>query len=170
MKTRLRKLKMPIGPSAKPELRPTPKAKEQPPIEMPSGGKDYSDILICVLDAGERIYHLDHRRNYKNSKLNGTLYDHNGHKYILNLDRCYRINWAPWKKLIAKKPYATNVYRFFKELTRAKKIGLLLYQEPCTNRCSSCKDEGGEKCNKIPAEIEPMHISRIHQPSGRMIG
>jgi len=166
MAHKVRTLRLPIAPPPKAPVRP----KAEPMPGMPSGGKDYSDILIVVLDAGERIYHLDHRHNYKGSKLNGSTYELNGRKYILNLDRAYRIRWAPWKKLIVGKPYLKNISRFFNELTRSKKIGLLLYQEPCTNKCSTCKDEGGEKCKLIPTEIDPMHISRIHQPSGRMIG
>lgn len=174
MAHKMRMLKLPMVIPAKepvkPQATPAPKPAPEPLAGMPSGGKDYSDILIVVLDAGERIYHLDHRRHFKGSKLNGSTYPLNGHKYILNLDRAYRIRWAPWKKLIAKKPYLQNIGRFFNEMTRAKKIGLLLYQEPCSNKCSTCEDEGGEKCKKIPDLIEPMHISRIHQPSGRMIG
>jgi hypothetical protein len=170
-----RKLKLPISPPPKVAPKAPVKLPPQPMTEMPSAGKDYSDILICVLDAGERLYHLDHRRNFKGSKLNGTTYEMNGHKYILNLDRAYRIRWAPWKKLIVAKPYMRNASRFFNELTRSKKIGLLLYQEPCTNKCPSCKYKDKDVCldvlgKPIPSLIEPMHISRIHQPSGRMMG
>lgn len=177
MALKLRKLKIldaPPKPAPKPLVKAVPKPvvkpAPQPPPEMPSGGKDFSDILIVVLDAGERIYHLDHRRNLKTSKLNGTLYIHNGHKYLLNLDRCFKGKWAPWKKFLARKPYLTNTYRFFNEVARSKKIGMLLFQEPCTNRCASCNDKDGEKCKKIPDIIEPIHTSRIHQPSGRMMG
>jgi hypothetical protein len=161
-----------------PEPKITPKAVTAPPkgpltpIEMPSAGKDYTDILIWVFDAGERVYHLDHRRNLKTAKLDGQVYEMNGHKYTLILDRAFRIKWAPWKKLILAKPYATNLYRFINEIMRSKKIGIIYYQEPCTHKHSSCVllKTDPDCCKKIPDMVEPMHISRIHQPSGRMMG
>lgn len=178
MAERVRKLKMTVVPKLKeaskvdppatPPIAPAPLT----PLEMPSAGKDYTDILIWVFDAGERVYHLDHRRNLKTAKLNGQTYEMNGHKYSLMLDRAFRIRWAPWKKLLLAKPYGKNLYRFLNELTRSKKIGIIYYQEPCTHKCSSCVllKTDPECCKKIPDLIEPMHISRIHQPSGRMMG
>jgi hypothetical protein len=129
--------------------------------------KDFTDYVIMVLDSGDRVYHLVHLRNGKGCKIDGNTYPMNDHKYLLNLDRAYRINWAPWKKLVVRKPYWKNFYRPLIELTRSKKIGLLIYQEPCNHKCSKCPDKD---CSKLPSLVEPMHISRIHQPSGVMKG
>jgi hypothetical protein len=137
--------------------------------------KDYTDYLVMILDSGERIYHLVHLRNAKGCKINGNTYPMNGHKYLLQLDRAYRIKWAPWKKMVVKKPYWKNFYRPLVEFTRSKKIGIIFYQEPCTNQCSGCQYKDKDACfdvngKPIPALLEPMHISRIHQPSGEMRG
>ena len=128
--------------------------------------KDFTDYVIMVLDSGDRVYHLVHLRNGKGCKIDGNVYPMNDHKYLLHLDRAYRINWAPWKKLVVRKPYWKNFYRPLIELTRSKKIGLIFYQEPCNHRCSGCDKD----CKTIPEKVEPMHISRIHQPSGVMKG
>ena len=166
--------------------------------------KDFTDYIIMVLDSGERVYHLVHLRNAKGCKIDGNIYPMNDYKYLLHLDRAYRINWAPWKKLVIKKPYWRNFYKPLIELTRSKKIGLLIYQEPgikplievpvivdCECSCGfqgknmrgtkihvKAKGEGHILKNIIETHyeeppkksVEPMHISRIHQPSGVMKG
>lgn len=143
--------------------------------------KDFTDYVLMVLDSGERVYHLVHLRSRKGRLYNPELVKFedalapgekfncqpmNGHKYLLNLDRAYRINWAPWKKWVIEKPYWKNFYNPLIEVTRSKKIGIIFYQEPCNNKCSGRNTD----CTKIPAKVEPMHISRIHQPSGVMKG
>ncbi len=175
MAHKVRTLRLPIDPPPKVIAKPVPKVKPKPPepiTEMPSAGKDYTDILVWVFDAGERVYHLDHRRNLKTKKIDKTTCELNGHKYVLVLDRAFRIKWAPWKKMLFKPPYARNIGRFFNEVTRSKKIGILYYQEPCTHKCSTCVllKTDPDCCKKIPDLVEPMHISRIHQPSGRLMG
>lgn len=174
--------------------------------------KEFTDYIPMILESGERVYHLRHIRTRKDSKWNGKTIEVHGHHYLLNLDRAYRVNWAPWKKLIVKKPYWKNFYKPLVELTRSKKVGLLLYQEktqepgpfltkeiktPIGWACPICnapgKSESGVKRHMtikhkgtklavkveykgelitIPTfkPIEPMHISRIHQPSGVMKG
>ncbi len=147
--------------------------------------KDYTDYVLMVLGSGDRVYELVHLRFQKGKLYNPQLVSFqkalplgprfiaqpvNGHKYLLNLDRAYRVNWAPWKKLVIKKPYWKNFYKPLLEFARAKKVGLLFYQEPCDHKCSKCPDKDGAKCQSIPDLIEPMHISRIHQPSGVMKG
>lgn len=164
--------------------------------------RDYTDFLLFIFDSGERVYHLVHLRNRKGLELNGKTYPMNGHKYLLNLDRAYRIKWTPWKKFDWNKVKWT-----FNELTRSKKVGILFYQEPSPPReirvvtdCEcSCGFKGktmtGTKVhiasaqqtgqgsehtikeivstqmvNVVKGPIEPMHISRIHQPSGVMKG
>jgi len=144
--------------------------------------KEYTDYILMTLGSGERVYDTVHLRYHKGKLYNPDMVDFkkalpfgvgfiaqplNGHKYLLNLDRAYRINWAPWKKFIIKKPYWKNFYKPLIELTRSKKVGLLFYQEPCNHKCSKCLDKD---CSKIPNMVEPMHISRIHQPSGEMKG
>jgi len=168
--------------------------------------KDYSDFILFVFDAGERVYHLFHMRNtLERQQLNeARALVHNFHyyKYRVNMDRAYRIRWAPWKKIMRRPPYKVrvksdwyfgtaekNVYtkrqvlavkikkHFFSfdlygtliELTRSKKIGIIFFQEPCTHRCSTCEHKEKPIC-PIPTIVEPMHISRIHQPSGVMKG
>jgi len=163
--------------------------------------KDYTDYLLVILDSGERVYHLVHLRNAKGCKINGNLYPLKEHKYLLNLDRAYRIKWAPWKKIDKNKPWWP--LWSIRELVRGKKIGMLLYQErgkesliethiivDCECSCGfkgktmagtkiHVKAAGEEHILKNITEahyempmtpIEPMHISRIHQPSGEMKG
>ena len=152
--------------------------------------KEYTDYILMTLGSGERVYDTVHLRYHKGKLYNPDMVDFkkalpfgvgfiaqplNGHKYLLNLDRAYRINWAPWKKLVIKKPYWKNIYRPLIELTRSKKIGLLIYQEPCTQNCPTCQYKDKDVCldvfgKPIPQLISPMHISRIHQPSGVMKG
>jgi len=176
--------------------------------------KDFTDYILFICDAGERVYHIEHKRSFNGKDVKGEEYEKhpyelNNHKYQLNLDRAYRIRWAPWKKIIrfphykvpikaewyfgtikkgtddkirvlyekipvlitkTKKPiFSLNVYATLKELFRAKKIGIIFYQEPCTHDCSTCPHKLDVPC-PVPLLIEPMHISRIHQPSGEMRG
>ena len=120
--------------------------------------KDYTDFIIWIFDSKERVYHARHIRNFNGKNFKGEEYDkkpyhYNGHNYHLNLDRAYRFKWAMWKK------WNPKVYGYFgsiKELVRSKKIGILLYQEP--------KDS----LHGIEIPIEPLHVSRIHQPTGVM--
>ena len=181
--------------------------------------KEYTDYILMTLGSGERVYDTVHLRYHKGKLYNPDMVDFkkalpfgvgfiaqplNGHKYLLNLDRAYRINWAPWKKLVVKKPYWKNFYKPLIELTRSKKVGLLFYQEPgeeplievpiiidCECSCGfKGKNKTGTKVHvkakgeghilkniteihyELPAKkpVEPMHISRIHQPSGEMKG
>lgn len=116
-----------------------------------------------IFDSGDRVYHLSHVRNRKDLKL--AAIRHNGHRYLFNMDRAYRVKWAPWIELNR---------HVLAELVRSKKIGLLLYQEPCKRDCAECKARGDKRYidvypNCYPG-IEPMHISRVHQPSGEMRG
>ena len=123
-----------------------------------------------ILDAGERVYHIIHfPRGFWSKRKRNQLdelksFPFNGHHYMFNQDRAFRIRWAPWKK-----QRTWNPIRLLFELLRSKKIGLLLYQEPCSHRCSICKHKDESIC-PVPDRIEPMHISRIHQPSGEMMG
>ena len=154
--------------------------------------KEHSDYVLMVLDSGDRIYHLEHARCIKDKLLfdsripiqngpgsrplktpdtpikygPGLWVQMNGHKYLLNLDRAYRVKWAPWKKWIVKKPYWKNFYKPLLELTRSKKIGLLFYKEYCDHKCSKHAECEGDAPCKAPDFIEPMHISKVHQPSG----
>jgi hypothetical protein len=119
--------------------------------------KEFSDYIIMVLDSKERVYHMFHLRYTKDMKMNmkpfGVMGQHE-HNYCLNLDRAYRIRWAPWKKLDFKKRF-WFIY-FFKELIRSKKIGLLLFQEPT------------DPLHGVNVPVQPIHVSRIRQPSGEM--
>ena len=158
--------------------------------------KDFTDYIVMILDSGDRVYHQEHARFIKEKLLfdsqmpiqngigsrplkapelaikyrPGLWIKMNDHKYVLNLDRAYRVNWAPWKKIVFKKPYWRNFYKPLIELARSKKIGILFYQEPCNHKCSKHPECQGEAPCKAPNLIEPMHISRIHQPSGVMKG
>jgi len=134
--------------------------------------KDYTDYLVTILDSGERVYHIIHLRNAKGCKINGNPYPFKQHDYLLNLDRAYRIRWAPWKKIDKNKPWWP--FWSIREFIRGKKIGLLLYQEPCKKDCALCKKNEDKRYLELYPNcyglIEPMHISRIHQPSGEMKG
>lgn len=196
--------------------------------------KDYTDYIALIFDSGERVYHLEHFRHKKLQSIDREVHPFNGHEYLLELDRAYRIKWTPWSKVIWAEPKTIEHQEdwFFKgenrlwarktvtvqkvknpliklrvlatinEFLRSKKVGLLLYQEPLPPRevervfdCScSCGFKGktmtgtkvhvasgGEGHNLIEEKeiefvgrvrepIEPMHISRIHQPSGELRG
>ena len=166
--------------------------------------KDFTDYILMVLDSGDRVYHQVHLRHQKGKLYNPELVDFktavphgtsfiaqpvNGHKYLLNLDRAYRVKWAPWKKVLVrpaikikfkkkgveyvkiKKPlFPLKVYATLKEFARSKKVGLLFYQEPCNHKCSKHPECQGDAPCHAPDFVEPMHISRIHQPSGEMKG
>lgn len=136
--------------------------------------KDYTDYIAMILDSGERVYHIMHIRNRKDINLKTLPW--NGHHYVFNQDRAFRIKWVPWRysedvRKFERRKWLRPV-RVLQEIIRSKKVGLLLYQEPCTNKCSSCPLLKADKdaCQKIPDRVEPMHISRIHQPSGEMRG
>ena len=165
--------------------------------------KDFSDFILYIHDAGERVYHLIHLRNtpelQRKNEVRALIEDFHHYKYRVNMDRAYRIKWAPWKKVIRRPPFKVRVeaqwyfggekkgtvvkktvyivrtrkplfqvkvFETIKEFLRSKKVGIIFYQEPCTHRCNGCK----LKCEDMPVIVEPMHISRIHQPSGEMKG
>lgn len=136
--------------------------------------KDYTDYVAMILDSGERVYHIQHIRNSKDITLKSIPW--NNHHYVFNRDRAFRVKWVPWRYTEDVRKWehrkVLRPFRVLTEVMRSKKVGLLLYQEPCTNKCSTCKlRERDEKaCEKIPDRVEPMHISRIHQPSGEMRG
>lgn len=113
---------------------------------MPS---DYTDFIVIFHDAGDRVFRRKHYRNQGN--IGKTLWLDKGQTYHQMLDRAYRIRWVPWylEEASWKHPFA-----FLREVIRKKKVGLLLYQEP-------------EAHTSEPQE--PIHISRIAQPSGRIL-
>lgn len=168
--------------------------------------RDYTDYVLFICDAGERVYHLFHMRNtVKRQRMNAAralVHDFHHYKYRVNMDRAYRIRWTPWKKIIRRPLYKVNIrtewyfgglekgtfvkrtvlaVKFKKpvlsikirdtltELIRSKKVGIIFFQEPCTHRCSTCEHREEAVC-PMPSIVEPMHISRIHQPSGVMKG
>lgn len=156
--------------------------------------KDFTDYIVHIYRAGERLYHQHHFKAAKD--LNNQEYELNGHKYVLELDRAYRTKWNTWSKIIKAEPRIIErkeVWAFkgeknlwakreviitetkkpilrvrpiatVHEILRSKKIGLLKYQEPCTHKCSGCELD----CTTIPAKVYPMHVSKIHQPSGEL--
>jgi len=180
--------------------------------------KDFTDFVVLIFDSGDRLYHIQHLRHNKKVDIDMKTLPHKGHKYLLELDRAYRIKWKPWpylvkrkweiiqtKKGIEKKVIRSRVSipKTISEVFRSKKIGLLLYQEPppprevlvVTDLKCSCGFKGetmrGTKIHSsnkkspehelvetvskelvgvVTKPISPMHISRIHQPSGVMKG
>ena len=108
---------------------------------------DYSDFVVLILDSGERVFHRKHIRNWKGLET-APPYSFHNHHYNLMLDRAYRIRWAPW---IWENLSLRRSWTIFREITRKKKVGLLVFQEP----------------EEVTTDlIEPLHISRISQPSG----
>lgn len=164
--------------------------------------KDYTDYVLVVLDAGDRVYHHEHLRHRKSTPIDHQIHVFGEHKYVLELDRAYKIKWAPWSKVMRRSPSKTTSIQTWyfgtinekmakvpvtivktkyplvaikplatiAEVFRSKKIGVLWYQMPCTNKCASCRLrlKDPDICSKLPSLIEPMHISKIHQPSGEM--
>jgi len=175
--------------------------------------KDFTDYIPYIFGAGDRVFYTDHLRVTKHKDFNHEVHELNGHKYLLELDRAYKVRWAPWSKIMHRRPKviksedtwyfrhedgvwgkarvviktekerkSVSIPRTLNEFLRSKKIGLILYQEPCTLKCATCKVKGiPEAPNErsydicvslkvIPDKVEPMHISRTHQPSGEMRG
>ena len=151
--------------------------------------KDYTDVVLMILDSQERLYHLIHLRNRGELHLNGNTYPLNGNKYALELSSAYRMKWTPWKKIVMRPDKRTikfrtvnkkrvkyiritkplvpiKVYSTLKEFIRSKKIGLLIYQEPCDHQCSKCLDKDGSKCKTIPDKVRPMHGSQVQKVAG----
>ena len=151
--------------------------------------KDYTDVVLMILDSKERLYDPIHLRNRGPTHLNGNEYPLNGNKYALDLNRAYRMKWTPWPKIIMrpgkrtikfktvnkkrvkyiliKKPWIPiKVYSTLKEFIRSKKIGLLIYQEPCDHQCSKCPDKDGSKCKTIPDKVLPLHVSQTQRTTG----
>lgn len=168
--------------------------------------RDYTDYVVEVFGAGERVFHIDHFRQLKHDP-EVTEFEYNGRKYLLNKDRAMRVKWAPWKKWDWKKP-VWSVNEFF----RTRKIGLIVYREPPEKpteleevitevpesySCKICdfrhreervlkghvtKKHKGAKHHMViqpvmkqiremrpkVEQVEPYHISRMHQPSGRL--
>ena len=132
--------------------------------------KDFTDFLLWVYGHGDRVRYVIHLRNGKGCKLDGSTYPMGSYALGLDLDRAYLIKWTPWRKLEVRKPYWKNFYKPLIEFTRSKKVGIVFYQEQCSGQCRVCPDRDGAKCKSLPKIIYPMHISRIHQPSGEMKG
>lgn len=144
--------------------------------------KDFTDYVMVIFDAGDRVFHLVHLKNGKGIDINHKQYPRNSHKYVLELDRAYKVRWVPWPRIIKGKKNRVDIYLTLRELFRSKKVGMLLYQEPCTLKCALCKVENipvepsersYQKCmalKVIPEKVEPIHISRVHQPSGEVRG
>jgi hypothetical protein len=171
--------------------------------------KDYTDYVALILEAEKRVYHIYHHRSKESTDM--VEIEHNGHSFIFDRDRAFRINkWKPWKKVNPKRPVWT-----LNELLRSKKVGLLLYREPLPKEpryeevhteipdTYSCKICGPEKFTTehpaaikshitrrhrgakhsmvtvtnmktitdnvlVKERVQPIHISRMHQPSGEM--
>ncbi len=177
--------------------------------------KDYTDYVLVVLDAGDRVYHLKHIRSTKEvrdkNERRELVDERNSHKYLINLDRAYRTAWKPWKKVkrrgpktklvkaewyfggdketvekngvkkvrrlytkeavkikVQKKPLVSLMpIATVREFLRSKKVGIIFFKEPCTQRCSTCPSKDKDNCPT--GLIEPMHISKMHQPSGELV-
>jgi hypothetical protein len=121
--------------------------------------KDYTDYVLTVYSSGERVLHDFHylAEDLKKRKILSVRcvranfnprfkYRFNGFE-----DRAFGTRLSPWKKWDRKHPIDS-----LKELARSKRIGHLHYLEPSDS--------------KAPDEVEPIPISRIHQPSGRLEG
>lgn len=170
--------------------------------------RDFTDYVVEVHGAGDRVYYQRHYRQLKNDEL-VTEFEFNERTYLLNKDRAFRVKgYTPWKKWDKRHPL-----RSIKEITRGKKVGLVKYREPPHTEpqmveveievpvrfsCTLCSFETkhqnamkghvtrkhkGAKADMITdmetetktelqpqvETVEPLHISRMHQPSGRMM-
>lgn len=151
--------------------------------------KEYTDYLITIWGAGERAFtdvHIQIGKSGKNGektreitcleakpfielptdvplpavKLRGIKYLFEGYQ-----DWAFLTKFAPWRKVNAHHPVKS-----LHELSRAKRIGHLHYKEPCDQNCKKCVRFEKEYPDCHPSGIEPLHFSRIHQPSGRING
>lgn len=89
---------------------------------------------------------------------------YNGFKYLFESqrDRAYLTRKAAWVKWKSKHPIAS-----LREIFRAKKIGYLIFSEPCDHKCSICVHNSDDKYI-CPTEVEAFHHSLIRLPSGRL--
>ena len=172
--------------------------------------RDFTDYVVEVHGAGERVVFIDHYRQLKKDP-EILAFELRGLTYSLNKDRAFRVKgYMPWKKWHSRHPL-----RSINELRRKKKVGLIKYQEPAPKppvyltvtedvpdyyTCKLCDTFKTEHANAIkshitrfhkgakhdmltilhtkkvterilqPIIVEPMHISRMHQPSGAILG
>lgn len=148
--------------------------------------KDFSDYILTVYGAGERVYDDIHVRVLKQKvegptrNLSNMPADQKREFVIVNTakvpafelrsfqykfedyrDRAYRTKMTPWKKWYPKRPIWS-----LREFLRSKKVGHLHYLEPCSRECKKCLKK--KDCPVDSSDVEPVHISKIHQPSGRL--
>lgn len=170
--------------------------------------KDYTDYVVELHGAGDRVYFQEHYRQLKKDP-DISEFEVNERTYPLNKDRAYRVKgYTPWDKWDRKHPLKS-----IKEFVRGKKVGLIKYREPppttepelveikreviTGHYCKICgfknkherivkahitKNHKGAKheiCVLANTEtvteferkkeiVEPMHISKMHQPSGKV--
>jgi hypothetical protein len=118
--------------------------------------KDYTDYVLTIYGSGERIIHDFHLTKRQLGVRSVTLKEANFNprfKYLFDgfQDRAFQTKLSPWRKWDQKHPFGS-----IKEFVRAKRIGHLHYLEPSDPNA--------------PDDVEPIHVSRVHQPSGRLEG
>lgn len=151
--------------------------------------KEYTDYLITVWGSGERAFKDMHIRFIKpkekgngNSRLVSCVdfqkelvlatntrlpaIKDNGFKYKFDtvMNWAFKTKFTPWSKVDFAHPIGSLV-----ELVRTKRIGHLHYREPCNHECKSCAKFKDLYPNCHPQLIEPIHFSKVRQPSGRNI-
>jgi len=151
--------------------------------------KEYTDYVVTIWGFDERAFTDVHVQIIKNNGSNGKARQvscmeakpyialpgdaplpaikQRSVKYLFEgyQDWAFSTKFAPWRKVNFSHPVKT-----VKELIRTKRIGHLHYKEPCNQVCTDCSKYQSSYPNCHPDGIEPLHFSRIHQPSGRLYG
>lgn len=150
---------------------------------------EYSDYILTFWGHDERAFKDTHIRIVKPKKtqnstrtvtcLDGAIDDHElasdvnvpavkfkGFKFRFGevMNWSFRTKFAPWKKLDIRHPV-----RSLLELTRTKRIGHLHYKLPCDQVCNGCPKFKDRYPNCYPDLIDPIHFSKLRQPSGRNV-
>lgn len=171
--------------------------------------RDYTDYVIEIHGAGDRVYFQKHLRQLKKDEPVEE-FDFQGCTYLVNKDRAVRVKgYTPWRKLDRKRPLWSLM-----EVFRTKKVGIIKDLEPLPGpsemeevvtevpeafTCKICgfkhdeervlkghvtkKHKGAKHAMVVlpvmkqiremrPKKrlVEPLHISRMHQPSGILMG
>jgi hypothetical protein len=118
--------------------------------------KDYTDFIIWIFSRKGQLKLSNHRRIGQKTKeymAKGTpLFCTIGaKKYRFRPEYAFRTRWVGWDRW---EEAHRKLWPFLEELFRTKKIGFLFYQEPSSDMDTKL--------------IEPIHLSKIIQPSGEL--
>ncbi len=112
------------------------------------------DVTNCVIMKTYDVY------NARRETVQNQVVKYHGNRYKVDLDFAHPTRWRTWPLVQYKKnkrgQKVIDIPKTLKEIFRPKRIGLVMFIEPCDHRCSECPDKDGEKCKTIPDLIRPI--------------